>query len=163
MKEEIIMDFMGILQLLIPVITFAMGYFLTNIGYKRDRKLSIFREKFEKLYHPFYLMITELGSDRADGTIELGNEDEVFSSLKPFIDHLMKNIYLASPEGQKLFSKVRLLHIECTIAGDNVNKEKAHQFEESFGALCNYLINEYLKTTKTLGYELDAEFEADHE
>jgi hypothetical protein len=135
-----------------------MGYFLTNIGYKRDRKLSVAREKFEKLYHPFYLMITELGSDTEDGNIALGSEEDVcFSSLKPFIDHLMKNVYLASPEGQTLFSKTRLLHIECMAAGDSINEEKARQFEESFGALCNYLLLEYLKTAKVLGYDLDTD------
>jgi len=44
-----------------------MGYFLTNIGYKRDRKLSTIREKFEKLYHPFYLMLFQFGTDTNDG------------------------------------------------------------------------------------------------
>ena len=152
------MDVMGIIQLFIPIVTFAMGYFLTDIGYKRDRKLSIVREKFEKLYHPFYLMIHELGSDREDGAIEIGGDDEdAFTALKPFLDHLMKNVYLASPEGQKLFAETRLLFIECTKGGDILDKEKAQQFEVSFGSLCNYLVLEYLKTVKTLGYELDAE------
>ena len=152
------MDVMGIIQLLIPVITFAMGYFLTDIGYKRDRKLCIVREKFEKLYHPFYLILHECGSDREDGAIEVGGVgEEGFTAIKPFLDHLMKNIYLASPDGQKLFAEARLLFIECTKKGNSLDKEKAQQFETSFGALCNYLILEYLKTVKTLGYELDAD------
>ena len=61
------MDVVEIIKLFIPVITFAMGYFLTDIGYKRDRKLSIVREKFEKLYHPFYMLINELGTEREEG------------------------------------------------------------------------------------------------
>ena len=61
------MDFISFLQLLIPVITFAMGYFLTDIGYRRDRKLSIVREKFDKLYHPFYILVNVLGMDNKSG------------------------------------------------------------------------------------------------
>ena len=146
-----------ILQLLIPVITFAMGYFLTNIGYKRDRKLSIIREKFEKLYHPFYLLLCELGTDVEDEEgMELAAEG--YSELRPFFDHLRANVYLASPEGQKLFAETRKLFVRCCkMEGDQIDKEKEQLFGEAFNALCEYLILEYVKAAKALGYELDAE------
>jgi len=150
------MDVIGIIQLLIPVITFAMGYFLTNIGYKRDRKLSIMREKFEKLYHPFYLLLHELGTDTKDGeALELGAEG--YSGFKPFFDHLKYNMYLASPEGQKLFWETRKLFYSCTADSERIDEEKDLLFGQSFGALCEYLLLEYVKAAKALGYELDAE------
>ena len=149
------MDIMGIIQLFIPVVTFAMGYFLTNIGYMRERKLSLIREKFEKLYHPFYLLMYELGRDTEDGEgLAIGTEE--FSGFKPFFDHLTANVYLASPEGQKLFAEMRKLFVHCCMAGDKVGKEKEQLFAQRFGALCEYLMLEYVKAAKALGYEVDA-------
>jgi len=150
------MDVIGIVQLLIPVVTFAMGYFLTNIGYKRDRKLSIIREKFEKLYHPFYLLLYELGADREDGEgLELGAGG--YSEFSPFLDHLTANVYLASAEGQKLYVETRKLFLRCCMAKGDVDKETDQRFGESFGALCEHLMWEYVKAAKALGYELDVE------
>jgi hypothetical protein len=145
---------MRIIQLFIPVITFAMGYFLTGIGYKRDRKLSIIREKFEKLYHPFYLLLHELGTDTADGEgLELAAEG--YSGLRPLINHLTENVYLTSSEGQKRFMETRKLFICCCMAeGDSLDKEKEQLFEASFGALIDYLMLEYVKAATTLGYEI---------
>ena len=145
-----IMDFF---KLVIPVVTFAMGYYLTNIGYKRDRRLSIVREKFDRLYHPFYLLMHELGSNTADGEgLELGAED--ISGFEPFFEHLTANMYLTSSEGQKLFWETRKLFISCLATGDNLDPEKEAAFGASFGALCEYLLQEYVETGKTLGYEL---------
>ena len=153
------MDVIGIIQLLIPVVTFVMGYFLTSIGYKRDRKLSIIREKFEKLYHPFYLLIHELGTDTADGEgLELGAEGP--SAFKPFLDHLTANMYLASSEGQRLFWETRKLLVCCMTENDMIDKENEEEFGQLFGALCEYLILEYVKAAKALGYELEAETRA---
>jgi len=150
------MDALGIIQLLIPIATFAMGYFLTNIGYKRDRKLNVVRERFEKLYHPFYLMMHEFGTDTEDGEgLELAAEG--YSGLKPFFDHLKHNMYLASPEGQKLFWDTRKIFYACMADGDSAGEEKEQRFGQSFGVLCEYLMREYVKTAKALGYELDAE------
>ncbi|MCL2368055.1 MAG: hypothetical protein FWC72_03585 [Oscillospiraceae bacterium] len=150
------MDVIRIIQLFIPVITFAMGYFLTNIGYKRDRKLGIIREKFEKLYHPFYLLLYELGTDTEDGEgLELGTEGAGgYSALKPFFEHLTANVYLASPEGQKRFAEARKLFVGCCRVNDQETEE---QFGESFNGLCEYLLLEYVKAGKALGYDLDAE------
>jgi len=147
------MDIMGILQLFIPVITFVMGYFLTNIGYRRDRRLGIIREKFEKLYHPFYLLLHELGAEREDGALEMSGEG--VSMLKPFFDHLKHNMYLASPEGQKLFWETRKLFFSCLAEGDGIEEERAQLLGESFESLCTYLMLEYVKSAKSLGYELD--------
>ena len=147
------MDIMEIFQLIIPVVTFAMGYFLTNIGYNRERKLSLIREKFEKLYHPFYLLLFELGTDTEEGEgLAIGTEG--YSSFKPFFDHLTANVYLASPEGQKLFSETRKLFICCCTA-KNVDEEKDQLFGQKFGALCEYLMLEYAKAAKSLGYEVE--------
>jgi len=140
---------MGIIQLFVPVVTFAMGYLLTNIGYKRDRKLSIVREKFEKLYHPFYLLVHELGTEKEEG-FAVGGET---SEFKPFLNHLTKNAHLASSQGQQLIWETRSLFISCT-AGDSVDNEKEQLFETSVHALFELLILEYVKSAKTLGYEL---------
>ena len=144
------MDVMGIIQLFIPVITFAMGYLLTNIGYKRDRKLSIVREKFEKLYHPFYILINELGTDREEG-IEIGGED--YSAIKPFLDHLKMNAYLASPEGQKLIWETRMLYISNSAKDAIYDKEKEQALNKSIEALFRHFIKEYAKSAAILGYE----------
>jgi len=150
-------NIINIIQLLIPIITFAMGYFLTNIGYKRDRKLSIIREKFEKLYHPFYLLLHELGASREDGeSLEIAGES--FSEFRPFFEHLTANVYLASPEGQRRYVEAHKLFLGCCMAeGDlgSVDSEREQQFGESFDALVQYLMSEYVKTAKALGYELD--------
>ena len=146
------MDFMGIIQLIIPVITFLMGYFLTNIGYKRDRKLNITREKFEKLYHPFYILVHSLGTDREDG-IAIGGDDP--SAFKPFIDHLTANAYLASSEGQKLIWETRSLVVSFMAEGIIMDEEKDRLLTESIGTLFNHLIQEYMKSATVLGYELD--------
>ena len=37
-ESRLIMNIVEIIMMLIPVITFSMGYFLTNISYKRDRR-----------------------------------------------------------------------------------------------------------------------------
>ena len=150
------MDIVEIIRLLIPVATFAMGYLLTSIGYRRDRKLAIVREKFEKLYHPFYLLMHEHGTDTADGEgLSLGGDD--YSDLKPLFDHLKYNMYLASPEGQKLFWETRKAFYSCMAGGDDVDKEAEQKFDQSFGMLCEYLLMEYIKCAKALGYELGAE------
>jgi len=150
------MDYIGIIQLLVPVATFAMGYYLTDIGYKRERKLSITREKFEKLYHPFYMMINELGTAREEG-FEFDTEtEEGRNGLKQLLDHLIANVYLASSEGQSLFWETRRLFISCTTKGDTNDKEKEQLLEKSLGELFGYLIMEYIKSANALGYEFDA-------
>ena len=141
----------SVLQLIIPVVTFAMGYFLTNIGYKRERKLAIIREKFEKLYHPFYILINQNGTNRADG-VALGGGD--YSTLKPFIDHLVANVYLASSEGQKIVWKTRMLYVSLGAENNAVDKENERLLDESFGALFEHFLQEYVKSAKTLGYDL---------
>jgi len=147
------MDIMIITQLLIPVVTFLMGYFLTNIGYKRDRKLNIIREKFEKLYHPFYMLINELGTDTGDGAgFAFNTEDSPV--IRKLLDHLTANVYLASSEGQKLIWETRIIFISCVAAGNTVNKEKEQLFEKSISALFEHLIQEYLKSANALGYDL---------
>ena len=146
------MDFMGVLQLIIPVITFLMGYFLTNIGYRRDRKLSITREKFEKLYHPFYILVHSLGTDREDG-IAIGGDDP--SAFKPFIDHLTANAYLASTEGQRLIWETRSLVVSFMAEGNSMDEEKDQLLTKSIGTLFEHLIQEYMKSATALGYELD--------
>jgi len=142
---------MGIIQIFIPVITFAMGYFLTDIGYKRERKLSIIREKFEKLYHPFYMLITELGTDAEAGfSFETGNS----SALKQLFDHLAANAYLASSEGQILIWETRTVFVPSFSEGYIADKEKDQLLEKSIGALFEYLLQEYMKCANALGYEL---------
>jgi len=145
------MDIWGGLQLFIPVITFAMGYYLTNIGYRRDRKLSITREKFEKLYHPFYMLIHELGTDREDG-IALGGDNP--SEFKPFIDLLTTNAYLASSEGQRLIWETRGILVSC-IAESDINEEKDQLLANSIGKLFEHLIQEYMNSAAALGYDLE--------
>jgi len=147
-------DILRIIQLFIPIITFAMGYFLTNIGYKRDRKLSIVREKFEKLYHPFYLLLHEIGkaADDIDG-IELGHEG--FLTLAPFFKHLTANMYLASPQGQELYLKAyKVFHHCCKAEESGISEERLQEFGQTFDALVQYLMAEYAGAAKTLGYEI---------
>jgi len=147
-------DVMGIIQLFIPVVTFAMGYFLTGIGYKRDRRLSIIREKFEKLYHPFYMLIHEFGTNTADGEgFEFSTRDS--SVLKQFLDHLTMNSYLMSSEGQKLFWETRKLFFSYMAEGYVIDEEKEQLLDRSIGALFEYLMQEYVKAAIALGY-LDA-------
>ena len=145
------MDFIGIMQLFIPVITFAIGYFLTDIGYKRDRKLNIIREKFDRFYHPFYVLVNELGMDNALGfAFDSGNGD----MLKPTLEHLTKNAYLTTAEGQKLIWETRYLFISGVAEGKAIDKDKEEQFAKSIGALFEHLIQEYMKSANALGYEL---------
>jgi len=146
------MDVLEIIKLFIPIITFAMGYFLTDIRYKRDRRLSIIREKFEKLYHPFYMLIHELGTD-AEGGFAFDTEDG--SVLKRFLDHLSTNAYLASPGGQKLIWETRTLFVSCLAEGYKIDKEKEQLLEEPIGTLFAYMLQEYVKSAKALGYEID--------
>jgi len=149
------MTVLGVVQLLIPIITFAMGYFLTNIGYRRDRKLSITREKFEKLYHPFYMLVHELGTDTEDG-IALGGDDP--SVFKPLIDHLSANAYLASAEGQKLIWETRSILVSCITCiarGESIDKEKDEKLTNAIGSLFEHLIQEYMVSAAALGYGLD--------
>jgi len=145
------MDIFGIIQLFIPIITFAMGYFLTDIGYRRDRKLNIVREKFEKLYHPFYMLIHELGTDREDGIAIGGDDPAVF---KPLIDHLSANAYLASTEGQKLIWETRYIVVACMGKGQSLDEEQDKLLTQSIETLFSYLIEEYMKSATALGYEL---------
>jgi hypothetical protein len=139
-------DFIDIIQLFIPVITFAMGYFLTNIGYKRDRKLSIIREKFDRLYHPFYVLINELGTDNEAG-FEFDSEN--LDALKPILEHLTKNAHLASAEGQMLIWEARYFFVS-----GEIKKDEEELFSKSLGALLEHLIQGYMKSAKALGYEL---------
>jgi len=153
------MDVIDIIQLFIPVVTFAMGYFLTSIGYKRDRNLSIIREKFEKLYHPFYMLMNELGTEREEG-FEFSSENaEGVAAIKQLLDHLITNMYLASSDGQKIFWETRKLFISSMSEGNLVlDKEKEEQLDKLLGELFGYLLQEYVKTANALGYELgDAE------
>jgi len=142
---------MGILQLFIPVITFAMGYFLTDIGYRRDRKLSIIREKFDKLYHPFYVLVNELGTDNEFG-FSFDSEDS--AALIPIVEHLTKSAYLATADGQKLIWEARYLFVKCTTESDTKDKEKEELFANSISALFEHLVIEYMKSASALGYEL---------
>ncbi|MCL2518622.1 MAG: hypothetical protein FWF15_08675 [Oscillospiraceae bacterium] len=145
------MDFIGIMQLFIPVITFAMGYFLTNIGYIRDRKLSIIREKFDRLYHPFLVLINELGTDNEFG---FAIDSENGEALKPILEHLTKNAYLATTEGQHLIWETRYLFVASTTEGKTIDKDKEELFAKSIGVLFEHLIQEYMKSANALGYEL---------
>ena len=152
------MDIFAIIQLLIPIITFAMGYFLSNIGYKRDRKLSVIREKFEKLYHPFYLLICELGTDVEEGYV-LDIEDG--SVLRRLLDHLITNAYLATPEGQRLIEATRKLFVRCMAEGGKNDEENEKLFEEPLTKLSEHLMREYVKAVNALGYEFEAEVAAE--
>ena len=145
------MDFIGILQLIVPVITFAMGYFLTNVGYKRDRKLSIIREKFDRLYHPFFVLVNELGTDSEYG-FALDSENP--ASLKPILEHLTKNAHLTTAEGQKLIWETRYLFLAAASAGEATDKDKEELLAKSLGTLFGHLIQEYMKSAKALGYDL---------
>jgi len=152
-REELKMSVMEIVQICIPVITFLMGYFLTNIGYMRSRKLDIVREKFEKLYHPFFLLVNELGTDTEDG-FGLAFDTENTSLVKRLIDHLFVNVYLASSEGQRLILETRILLISNMAKGDTVEKENIELFEKSISVLFEHLLLEYMKSAKDLGYDL---------
>jgi len=145
------MDVLGVIQLFIPVITFAMGYFLTDIGYKRDRKLGIIREKFDRLYHPFYILINELGTEHETG---FAFDSENLDVLKPILDHLTKNSHLATTEGQMLIWETRYHFISIMTEEETIDKDKEELFTKSLGALLEHLIQEYMKSAKALGYEL---------
>ena len=145
------LDIMDIIQLFIPVITFAMGYFLTDIEHRRDRKRDIVREKFDKLYHPFYRLINELGTDSEYG-FAFNTED--VAGLRPFFDHLAMNIHLATTEGQTLFWETRKLFL-CTLAKANLPEtDLEEKFAQSISALFSHLIQEYIKSAVILGYNL---------
>jgi len=144
------MNFIDIIQLFIPVITFIMGYFLTNIGYKRDRKLSIIQGKFDKLYHPFFVLVNELGMDNEAG---FAFDSEHRDMLKPILEHLTKNAYLATSKGQKLIWETRYLFVSSTSEKEPINNEE-ELFAKSIGALFEHLIQEYMLSARTLGYEL---------
>ena len=145
------MDVIDIIQLFVPVITFAMGYFLTDIGYRRDRKLNLVREKFDKLYHPFYMLALEQGTDRADG-VAIGSGG--IAEFKPFLDHLTANSYLAPSEGQKLIWETRYLLFSSMAKGDDISEEEDLQLGESLGKMFEYFMQEYTKSANSLGYEL---------
>jgi len=147
------MDVMGIVQICIPVVTFLMGFFLTDIGYRRKRKLDIVREKFEKLYHPFFLLINELGRETEDGFGFAFDTDNT-AVLKRLIDHLFINVYLASTEGQRLILETRILLISNTAKGENVELGNVALFEQSIDALFEHLLEEYMRSAKALGYDL---------
>jgi hypothetical protein len=143
-----------IIQLCIPVVTFAMGYFLTGIGYKRDRKLCIIREKFEKLYHPFYVLIHEFGMESEKG---FAFDTENGPMLKPLLDHLTANAYLASTEGQAIIWETRNLFVSYMAKGDSIDKEKGQLLEKAFAALFEHLILQYMKSANALGYDSGGE------
>ena len=144
-------DAMELITLILPVLTFVMGYFLTGIEHKRERKLSIMREKFEKLYHPFFVMINELGTETEEGFAFSVQDAPV---VKRFFDHFSKNMYLASADGQKLFWETRSLFMSCTAKGEPVSPEQEAQIDAAMAALFGYLIQEYIKSANALGYEL---------
>jgi len=145
------MEFITIVQLLIPIVTFAMGYFLTNIGYKRDRKLSIIREKFDKLYHPFFVLVNELGMDYEFG-FAFNSENK--EALKPVIDHLTINAFLTTAEGQKLIWETRYLFVSSSSVSEASDNDIEELFAKSLGTLFEHLIQEYMKSASALGYEL---------
>ncbi|MCL2679140.1 MAG: hypothetical protein FWF18_02475 [Dehalococcoidia bacterium] len=145
------MGIYDVLQFFIPVITFAMGYFLTNIGYKRDRKLSIIREKFNGLYHPFFVLVSGLGAENEFGFAIDSNNGVV---LRPILELLTKNAYLATADGQKLIWETRYLFVSGVTEGEIIDKEKEELFAKSLGSLFEHLIQEYMKSAKVLGYEL---------
>ena len=145
------MDFIDIFQIIIPVITFLMGYFLTSIGYKRDRKLCIIREKFDKLYHPFLILAMELGVENGFG---FAFDSENGETLKPILEHLIKNAYLTTTEGQKLIWEARYLFVSGATEGETIDKEREELFAKSLGSLFEHLIQEYTKSATALGYEL---------
>ena len=147
------MDVMDIIQLLLPVVTFAMGYYLTGIEHKRNQKLSILREKFDKLYHPFYVMINELGTETGEG-FALNTEDG--SVLKQFFDHFTTNAYLASSEGQQLFWETRNLYMQSMADGHALSKDEDQALGESVSALFGHFLQEYVKAANALGYDLGA-------
>ena len=160
------MEAIEIIRLLIPVVTFAMGYLLTNIGYKRDKKLRVTREKFEKLYHPFYMLLNELATDKEEG-FYIDTDDS--SALKQFLDLLAVNMYLASAEVQQLFWKTRKLFISCMAEGGMLDKEKKPLLEKSCGELFVHLMREYVESASALlgdvnihvlGYEISAKLDA---
>ena len=144
-------DIMGIITLLLPVVTFAMGYYLTGIEHKRELKRRILREKFEKLYHPFYVMINELGTASEEGIAFSAEDSEV---IKRFFDHFMTNAYLANTEGQKLFWDARSQFYRFVSDGDNKSKEKEQKLDEAMGALFGHFLMEYINLANALGYEL---------
>jgi len=68
----------------------------------------------------------------------------------------MSNMYLASPEGQRLFADARKLFVCCCMAKSNVaNEEQEELLGQLFGALCEYLMKEYAKSALALGYDID--------
>ena len=144
-------DVMEIIILLLPVVTFAMGYVLTGISHKREQKLGIIREKFEKLYHPFYMMIPELGEATEEGfAFSVGDG----SVLQRFFDHLAANVYLATAEGQKLFWEARRLFISCMAEGGTLSKENEQRIDAAIGALFAHFLQEYARLANALGYDL---------
>jgi len=151
-EKRALMDIVVIIQLFIPVITFAMGYFLTDIGYRRDRKISLVREKFDKLYHPFYMMALEQGTDRADGGFAIGEGG--IADFKPFLDHLSANSYLASSEGQKIIWETRYLLASCMAKEGELDKEADALLGSSIGTMFEFFMQEYMKSANKLGYEL---------
>ena len=152
-------DVIGIIHLFIPIITFAMGFFLTDIIYRRDKKLNIVREKFEKLYHPFYLMINELGTATEDG------QGAAFSAsdgaiITKFLEHLVANAYLATAEGQAIVWQTSKLFVSYASHDGVPDKEKERLLDESMAALFTHFFQEYIKSSKALGYEFDVDFYA---
>ena len=145
------MDVVVIVQLFIPVITFAMGYFLTDIGYRRDKKLNLVRERFDKLYHPFYMLALEHGTGRADGVAIGAGGNEEFTH---FVDHLAANSYLASSEGQKIIWETRYLLVSCIAKESEPDEESEALLGESISKMFDYFMQEYMKAANKLGYEL---------
>ena len=145
------LDVMGIITLFLPIVTFVMGYYLTGIEHKREMKLRIIREKFEKLYHPFYVMINELGTNMEEGIAFSVGDGSV---LMPFFDHLTANVYLASAEGQKLFWETRNLFFRLSAEHGTISAENERLLEQSIAALFQQLLQEYIKSATALGYEL---------
>jgi len=159
------MDIMGIIQLLLPVATFAMGFFLTDIQYRREKKMRVIREKFEKLLHPFWMLINELGADRPEGLALDVKNTEVF---QPILDHLLQNSYLAPAKGQEMVWTMRAVGLLRATDTDDIDRSTLESLEATFGDFENveklyerltgecfvYYMKLYEKTAKILGYEM---------
>ncbi|MCL2406635.1 MAG: hypothetical protein FWC95_01765 [Defluviitaleaceae bacterium] len=149
-------DVIQIIQLFIPVLTFAMGYFLSAIAHKRAHNLAmeraLEREKFDNLYHPIFIMLISLGKDVKEGISMPSTRDT--AAVNQIILLLKERIYLAPLNTQKnaweFIHKIKFIQQEVNL--ETADEAVCNDLDVKFGMLIGVLLNEYKLTADKLGY-----------
>ena len=137
----------SILGIVVPFLSTLLMFYLAVIKDSYITKISVYKERLEKYYVPFYQLYS-------CSLIEFVTaEDMAFSTRSKFLDLFSKNIHYMDKESQQLYSSYYLTFLHVLEAEDscspNLDIAKA-EFANAFNAIAKSTLTEYKRLLKKL-------------